>query len=1005
MMHVLKKTNRQRLLPLLLVGSMLCLFPAGALTAQQVTVAGRVTDAAGEALPFVNVVVKGATQAVLTNENGDYSIHVPGPETVLQFSFVGYVTQELPVGDRRTINIVLEEEVGLLDEIIVVAYGTQKKSSVTGSIATVKSEALATVTAPNVQSMLQGKVAGMQVLNTSGRPGDAPVIRIRGKSSLGSDASIEPLWVVDGVIMNMSMQLNPNDIDNISILKDATATALYGSRATNGVILVTTKGGKAGDNRIEASAKFGIATQHLGKFKLMNAAELYDYSIAMQGATESYPWLRDKDALLAHDTDWFDTATQTGTSHNYTVSHTLGTEGMRNFLSADMYRETGTVRGFTYERFSLRDNVDVKVNNRLTLHGKFAGSFRHDDNRQHSLYSAMTYLPWDYPYNPDGTVRTGKENGISTAEDWHGRDESNYLYNNQYDYEKSKTVNVSGTLGFDWKITDWLTFESNNNIEFRFRRHTLYSDPRSIGSEGTGGTIGNRTYLATTRYANQLIRFGKIFDGLHAVNAFLGYEFNDYLYEDTDASGQSIPAGGEVLNVSATPLATKGTKYGNAMQSYYFNANYTYDDKYNAQFSFRRDGSSKFGREKRYGNFWTAGAAWSVDKEAFMKNVPAIDFLKLRVSYGMIGNSSSLGNYSYLSVYGLTTHYAGTPASFPNVLGNPDLSWETCYETNIAIDTRILNRFNLTVDYYIKNTSGLIYSRKLSSLTGYNSRYENIGAVRNNGIEITFDADIIHRAGWLWRAGFNVGYNKNKITELANNNADQLPSDTSNKLFRVGEDRDTFYLPEWAGVDVYTGAPLWYAYDENGARRIVTDVAQASRVLAGSSNPNFFGGIQTSLSYRGITLSATGSFVTGNKIYHAARQFYDNDGAYPTYNGMSLSSNKSWVRWERPGDIATHPQAISGGNNLSNEPSTRFLEDGSYFRLTNVSLSYDIPAGLLKKIGLRYAQLYVSGENLFTLTKFSGADVEVGAGNSNGNYNTDLYPLVRRVSVGLNFNF
>ncbi len=971
---------------------------------QQDPIRGRVADEEGEPLIGATIRVKGTAFFVTSDREGKFELPASYKDATLQILYVGYTTRELRA--QLANNIVLQKDELLLDEVIAVAYGTQKKSSVTGSIATLKGAELTTVTTPNVNAMLQGKVAGVQVLNTSGRPGEAAIIRIRGKSSLGGDNTIEPLWVIDGVVSGAGAQLNPNEIESISVLKDASASALYGSRATNGVILVTTKSGRVGENTISANVKFGTARQHLGNFRLMNGPELYDYTVAMRGALNDYPWLNDKDELLSHNTDWFDYATQTGIVQNHSVSHTMGTEKIRNFLSLDYYKESGTVKGYDFERFSFRDNIDYSFNDKLKVHLKLAGSYRDFDDRQHSLESAMNYLPWDYPINPDGTIRTGKEAGLGTASDWHGRDMSNYLYNNQYDYMKNKQIGINGNFGFDYRITTGLTFESNNSIGFRMERQLGYSDPRSIGSEATGGQIENRSYLTTTRYTNQLLRFDHVFNTLHHVSAFLGYEYSDYMYESTNATGQSIPIDSEVLDVAAKAYAVGGTKSENATQSVYFNTNYVYDSKYSAQFSFRRDGSSKFGSENRYGNFWTIGAAWSVDKENFLKEVSFVDFLKLRFSHGSIGNSSSLGNYSYLSVYALNTNYVGIPAAFPNILGNPGLTWEKGYETNFAIDGSLFQRLNFTVEYYIKNTSDLLYSRKLSALTGYNSRFENVGALRNNGIEVNLSGDIISKADWTWSAGVNFGYNKNRITDLANNGADQFPDDTSNKIFRVGEDRDTYYLPEWAGVDVYTGAPLWYAYDKiTGERSVVTNRANATTVLAGSATPKYSGGIQTSLTYKQVTLSAIGAFAGGNKIYHYARQFYDNDGAYPTYNSMSLTSNSSWVRWQQPGDIATHPQAVSGGNNGSNERSTRYLEDGSYFRLTNVTLTYDIFDKLLQKARLKNAQLYISGENLWTLTKFSGADVEAGIGKSNGDYATDIYPSVRRFSVGINFGF
>lgn len=959
-------------------------------------VSGRVVSAAGEPMVGVTVLEKGTNNGVITTVDGQFSLKLSKPDGIVLFSMLSYREQEItPPHGQKNITITMEELFTSMDEVVVVAYGTQRKSSVTGSISTVSSKELMTVSSPNVNTMLQGKVAGVQVINTSGRPGEAAKIRIRGKSSLGGESTSDPLWVVDGVISGTGSQLNPNDIETISILKDASATALYGSRATNGVILVTTKSGRMGENRMDVNVKFGLAQRHLGNFKLMGGEELYNYTMSMDRLpTDS--WLYDREKLLSHDTNWYDFATQNGFSGNYTLSYTMGTDRVRNFLSGDYYRETGTMRGYTYERFTIRDNIDIKVTDRFNVHFRVAGSYWNDDNQQHDTEAAMTYLPWDYPYNPDGSIRTGKES------DWHGRDAKNYLYNTNLNWARGKELGINGTFAFDYRITDWLTFESNNNIGYKLNRTEEYTDPKAIGAEVYHGGISNSTYLVTTRYTNQLLRFNLLHKERHLFSAFVGYEFSDYFYENTTAEGRSIPAGSEVLGVAAEAYAVGGTKYGNAMQSVYFNANYTYNDRYNAQISFRTDGSSKFGPQNRYGNFWTAGAGWSINKEEFMKDVKWVDHLKLRGSYGLIGSQLSLGNYSYMSTYSLSLAYNGIPAAFPNVLGNNRLTWEKCYEANVAIDARLFDRLGLVVDFYHKNTSDLLYSAPLSSLSGFTSQYQNVGSLVNKGIEITLSPDLIRTKDWNWTMDINFGLNRNKITSLANNDKDQI---NGNYIFRVGEDRDTFYLPEWAGVDVYTGQPLWYEVAQDGEKTLTSEYSKATKVLAGSAAPKWFGGIQTSISYKNFTLSAVGSFVFGNKIFHYARQFYDNDGAYPTYNSMSLKSGTNWKRWEKPGDIATHPQAIWGGNSNSNQASTRYIEDGSYFRLNNVTLNYDLPKRWLSKIRMSRAQVYVTGENLFTITKFSGADVEVGIGKDNGISGLDVYPSARRFTFGLNLSF
>ncbi|MFV0588045.1 SusC/RagA family TonB-linked outer membrane protein, partial [Bacteroides reticulotermitis] len=743
----------------------------------KVTINGKITDNEGEPLPGVSVAEKGTTNGVLTDIDGNYSIGVKDQNAVLVFTYLGHDTAEEKVGSRKTINVVLHAKSSQLEEVIVVAYGTQKKSSVTGAISVVNSDALKTVTTPNVNAMLQGKVAGVQVLNTSGRPGEAAQIRIRGKGTLNS--SVDPLWVIDGVVSGTGAQLNPNEIESISVLKDAAATALYGSRATNGVILVTTKGGRTGEHKVDVAVKLGVSYQHLGQFQLMNSRELYDYTSSMANLESSgiLGWFNEK--LLHTDTDWFDLATKTALTQNYTVSYTGGGEKVRSFVSADYYTEEGTVKGYEYNRFSIRSNNDYKLSNTLTLKTKISGSYWNDDNRQHSISSAMTYLPWDYPYNEDGSVRTGKE------DDWHGRDASNYLYNLQWNWARGKQLGVSGTVGAVWNIKDYLTFESNNNIGYRYHLTESYSDPRATGTEGKG-QIANSNAFTTTSYTNQLLRFNKVLDNVHDVSAFLGYEYSDYKYESNNATGRGIPSNTEVLGVATTPYAVGGGKSEWAMQSVYFNANYTYNDKYMGQFSYRIDGSSRFSKDNRYGGFFTIGGGWSLHNEDFLKDVEYVNQLKLRASYGSIGNTPGSGDYGYLSVYSLNTSYNGIPAAFPNRLGNSNLTWEKCYETNIAVDARLFDRVNISVDYYDKNTSDLLYNVPLSSLSGYTSQYQNIGAVQNRGLEIAISPEIIKTKEIQWNAQFNLGFNKSEVKELFQGQQ-QI---SGNKIIKEGESLD-----------------------------------------------------------------------------------------------------------------------------------------------------------------------------------------------------------------------
>ncbi|MDR1938008.1 MAG: TonB-dependent receptor [Tannerellaceae bacterium] len=969
-------------------------------------VTGTVVDTKGEPLIGAAVREKGTTNGVVTDLAGRYTITTAGPDAVVSFSSLGYVTQEINVAGKQQIDVVMEEDVTEINEVIVVAYGTQKKSSVTGSIATLKADQLTTVTTPNVNAMLQGKVAGVQVLNVSGKPGntsnEVAQIRIRGKGSLGS--ALDPLWVIDGVVSGIGAYLNPNEIATISVLKDAAATALYGSRATNGVIIVTTKMGNQGENRVEISAKTGVAQQDLGKFRLMNSQELYDYTTSM-GSLEAAGldgWLTED--LLKHNTDWFGIATQNALSQNYTVSYTTGKEKTRSFLMADYYTEEGTVKGYDYTRYSLRSNNDYRVNDKLTIKTKFSGSFYKNFSQQHDERAAMLYLPWDVPYNEDGTTRTGKE------ADWHGRDASNYLYNLPYEWSRGKAFGVTANVGFDYKFTDWLIFESNNNIGYRYTLDESYTDPNALGANEYGGSISAKNGFYTTRYTNQLLRFLKTFNGKHDISAFLGYEFSDSRSETNESTGRGIPSGSEILGVAANPYEVKGGINEWAVQSAFFNANYTYNNRYMAQFSYRLDGSSRFGKNNRYGSFFTFGAGWAIHEESFLQDISWINRMKLRASYGSIGNVPD-SNYGYLSVYSIGTQYNGIPSAFPSRLGNPNLSWEKCYETNIALETRLFDRLNVEIEWYNKNTSDLLYNVQLSSVTGYSTQWQNVGAVLNRGVEITLSPDIVRTKDFTWTADLNIGVNKGVVKELYEGNTQIMGGDMSaQKIREEGTAIDTWYVREWAGVDVYTGVPLWYIYNKDadgnfdGTRTLTSDYSKATRINKGTSNPKFSGGLITSASYKNFTLSAGFSFVYGNMIHNGARQFYDNDGAYPTFNSMKLKDG--WVRWKQPGDIATHPQPIAGGNHDSSKPSSRYLEDGSFLKMNNLSLTYSLPSQLLSKANIKGLDITLSGEKLFTVTKFSGPDPEVGAGVDNGNLGEGMYyPTPRRFSLGLNLTF
>lgn len=964
-------------------------------------VTGKIVDESGEALIGVSVVEKGTSNGAISDFNGNYSLMVNNKNGILTFTYIGFDVLERSINGKSEIDVVLRTKAEDLDAVVVVAYGTQRKSSITGSISTVDSDVLKSVTSPNVSSMLQGAVAGVAVTQLTGKPGEVANITIRGRGSISS--STTPLWVVDGIVGGLTSDLNPNDIESLTVLKDGSATALYGSRGANGVIVVTTKSAKMGANRIDLSIKTGIANATRGSFRVMNSSELYEYTEAAfnnsTGGT-TYSWFTP--ALLENNTDWWDIATQTAFSQNYNLAYTTGNEKLKSFLSGDYFKEEGVVKGYDYERFTVRNNLSYKVTDRLTIRTKVSGSYTDTYSQERDMYSTLTYLPWDTPENTLGEIKTGKEGtDISTGKDmkdyWFGRDANNYLYDLQYNWSKSRKLGVDGTFGLEYKILDGLTFESTNNIGYNYYMSESYTDPRSQSGKSTNGSIYNYQNYITNRYANQLLRYAKIFNTVHDLSAFLGFEYNDSYTKTNSVTGTNIPIGGEVLGVATTPFAMTGDQYTWKALGYYFNVNYAFSNKYLAQFSIRRDGSSKFGRDNRFGNFFTIGGGWNIQNEAFMKPIKAINELKLRASYGSTGNTPSAA-FAHMGLYQINLNYNTQPAAFPFQMANRNMSWEKAYTTNIGIDALLFDRLGVSTEFYIKNTSGLLYSATLSALTGYNSRWLNEGAMKNTGVEVTLSPQIIKSQDWNWTVDFNFAYNKNEITELAGNKESEV---SGNTIRQVGYALGTYYMKEWAGVNPLDGTPLWFAVDDDGNKSLVSSEAEATLTrLDKRQLPDLTGGIMTNLSYRDFTLSASFAFASGFYIYHSGRQNYDNDGIEIQYNSMKLK--KGWVRWEKPGDVATHPQVKSGGNNLSNTVSSRYLERGDFFKMRSLSIAYNVPMKVLNTFRLKSANVSFSGENLFTITEFSGVDPELGA---NGAAVGAGYSVPRRFSVGINLGF
>lgn len=963
------------------------------------TVKGVVTDDTGFPIMGASVVVEGTSAGTSTNMDGEYTITVPEGGTALEISYLGMISRVVAIDGQTTINVTLKEDVSQLDEVVVVAYGTQKKSDVTASVTSIDAEELNDVTSSDVSTMIQGKASGVQVLQGSGEPGSVPSIRVRGVSSI--DGRVSPLWVVDGVIMHGTPNLNPNEIESISVLKDASATSLYGSRGANGVVVVTTKQAKTGRSELTISTKTGFSQFNQGNFEVMNSRQMYDYYNAF-GDTfdrEQNAWFNE--SLLNRDYDWIGNGTQTGVVQDHNLVFTAGTEVTKTYISLGYYDETGTIKGNDFDKLSFRLNHDYKVNDKLTLKPKVGLNYSTREKQQHSMYSMTTYMPWDLPYDDGGNIVNPQEDGVS----WIGRDNNNYRYDLQWNYSEGQEFNLYTNFDIEYRFSDHWSFISTNGYTLYKYDSKSYTDPRSNSGLADNGRLYQFNSKRITRFTNQMLKYINSW-GDHSLTALVAYEYNDYVYQDFSATGRGIVPGTEILDNAAGPKEVTGGKNEYALQSLLFNSNYAYADRYLAQLSVRRDGASNFGENNQYGTFYSASAGWNIHNENFF-NIDAVNQLKLRVSFGAVGNRPR-SLYPQYGLYSLKNTYNGVPVATPDQLANEDVSWEKSYQTNIGLDTRLFDRIGLSLDYYIKNTSDLLYFVTIPDVTGYSGYWENIGGVRNRGFEAVVDADIIRKDNFLWTFNFNIGVNRNEVTELLD--GEPIVVAGNRKRLNEGDDVNTWYMRKWMGVDPENGDPLWEMIDkETGERSLTNNWNDATPQNVGSSTPDFYGGFGTMVQSHGISLSANFAFTRGNQIYNYNRELYDADGAYPTYNQQVLTNG--WNRWEEPGDNATHPKLVHGGNKLSNKLSSRYLEDGSFLRMRNIRLGYELPEKWINSIGLGRLNIYVSGDNLWTLTDFSGMDPEVGVNPDSAQKSTadgvysSLYPVSRRITFGLNASF
>ncbi|MCB0497091.1 MAG: SusC/RagA family TonB-linked outer membrane protein [Cyclobacteriaceae bacterium] len=973
-----------------------------ALAQQQVS--GKVVSATDNtALPGVSVFIKGTTRGTTTDLDGNYYIKV-NPEETLVFSFVGFNTEEIEVGSQTVINVSLVEDVSTLDEIIVTGYSQKSQKELSASVVSLGIDDVKNVTSSNVENMLQGKVAGLTVNTSTGQPGAAPDIRLRGITSINADRS--PLIVVDGMIGGNFV---PSDVENITVLKDAAAIGLYGSRGAAGVLVVTTKRAKDNTNEIHFGSSFGIKEASMGKFKMMSGSELYDTQEIMWG-TDRLGFLANRpQELRDQNFNWIDAGFRKATIQNYNFAVRGNASKVSYSFNIDYFDEEGTFINTDFQRLNMRGGISFSASDVFSLSTDVNAQFNQDHQSHYSWFEDAFYsLPWDDPYNEDGTTKF--VNSSSFTGKWYGQFRRNFVNSAKYNSLGSKGMNLVWSTRLLFNITDWLSLETRVRVSGSNSRYDQYYSPLTHeGIQMNGIVYADQVSNRSILYTN-FIRLNKSF-GDHALTAFLAQE---------GASDQTNSLGVEVSNLAPTIKVPVGASSYNDVSgafaqfsslSFISEIDYGFKSKYFATLVYRADGSSIFAPDSRWGAFPSASVAWLVSEEDFLSS-SVIKLLKLRLSYGLVGNDGlgTLGGpqpYEYYPLYDISTQYDGQPAGIPANPENKQLGWETSTIANIGVDFGLFNSDLLfTIDVYEKKVDNMLFKNPLAYSQGFESRWENIGSMVNKGIE--FSVDYKKSFGdWTYNGNFNISYNQNEMTYISEVSDEQyISSGPVFQINKVGLPAFTWYMPKWLGVNPDNGAPVWEQILPDGTATETSDYNLATIQPISSAIPKISGGMTSSISYKGLTLSFLLTYQLGNEIYNSTREFVDSDGANVGINMMELQDG--WTRWLKPGDIATHPILTKGDNDGSHFTSSRYIEKGDYMRIRNISLSYNLPQLVLGWAKIKSASIGASVDNLLTFTKFSGMDPDInmtlGAFELPG-LSFLKYPLSKQYNVQLNINF
>ncbi len=970
--------------------------------AQTLLVSGRVTSGTdGAPLPGVTVLERGTSNGTTTGSNGEFNLTVPTNATLV-FSFIGMATQEVAVNGRSTINVTLRTDEKQLSEVVVTGYGTQLKQELTGNIARVSGEEIANIPTPTLESTLQGRAAGVYINQGSGKLGQGMNIRIRGASSVS--ASNQPLYVVDGIPvtsadlgtsnaepLNPIADINPNDIESIEILKDASAAAIYGSRASNGVVLITTKSGKAGKTNINFNYYTGFskptrvreflnAEQYIELFTEAAENEGYDAAEEFEG--------NGLDINSPYNQKWWEEAFETGSVSQYEVTLNGGTERTRFYINGNYNTQDGIIIGNEFDRASGRFNLDHSISDRFRIGTNIALirtlNQRVSDDNAFSNPVQLNAIP---PIQPKIDPATGELN------------KNTLYYNNLIDQEdgfnEAVTHRTISNAFLEYDLVKGLTFRTEHGIDYLNLNEEIYLGRNTEDGGPTG--YGYQNQLTSTNYnTNNTLTFNTLFNDIHKLELLGGFSYQRSRTDAGSVEGRGFPNDNFKKIASAARItsgSTTGTGYNFA--SYFARANYVLKERYLFSGSVRVDGSSRFGEGNRYGTFPAGSVGWIITQEPFLGGVDVLSFLKLRASYGITGNAE-IGNFAPLALYE-ANFYEDQAGIVLTTLPNNALQWEKTTQFDLGLDYGFLDdRITGEIDYYIKNTNDLLLNLPIPAYNGFTIITKNLGKLENKGLEFVINSRNLVGA-FEWTTNFNISRNRNKVTDL--NGSTIFGGDRFVGQIREGEPMGVFWGPKFAGADPQNGDALYYV--RAGSDETTNDYSLAEDQKIGDPNPEFLGGLTNNFSFKGFDLGILMQFVYGNDLYNVAGYFQSVNADY--FDNQTVDQLD---RWQQPGDITDVPQARLYAGNGSGK-SSRWVQDGSFLRINYVNFGYNIPSELLSRIKMSSAKVYLQATNLATFTDYEGYDPEVNTtyfGRSNVTLGHDFYtpPLAKTFTIGIN---